>query len=170
MARSPKQTLQVLQDMSFQRRQWRLQHAAWLIMIVVLLLAVGGLFGHGPISHAEAGTQQLAVQYERFLRQNGPMQLRIELLAQRPANGLVRLAIGKVYFDSVRVEHIMPRPVRVVSVGNDLVFEFAAGNDPAGLEISFDGSAAGLGIARGTLRLPDSPTTLPVQFQQFTYP
>ena len=39
--------LEIVEDLSFQRREWRVQRGGWVVMAVLILLALLGLTGRG---------------------------------------------------------------------------------------------------------------------------
>ncbi len=47
--------LEINEDLEFQYRAWKRQKTAWRIMVLVLLSALMGLLGDGPLSDAKAG-------------------------------------------------------------------------------------------------------------------
>ena len=48
------QELQIEQDMGFQRTEWVVQRAGWVGMALLILAALVGLLGRGPLSAAVA--------------------------------------------------------------------------------------------------------------------
>lgn len=44
--------LEIEEDLDHQRRCWKLERASWAVMALVLLAAMAGLFGSGPLSWA----------------------------------------------------------------------------------------------------------------------
>jgi hypothetical protein len=169
MTRARKAAPQVGEDPAFMHSEWRLQRIAWVLILATLVLGALGLFGHGPLSHARAGTPELSIEYQRFLRQNSPSQVRVSLQHPRVEDGVVRLAIGREYLNAFLLEHIVPRPLRVTADADGLIFEFAVAANATAIEISFDGTAQQTGSHRGVIRIPGAKLP-PVQFSQFTYP
>lgn len=49
---SRQRSLQIREDPAFQHRQWRVQRVGWLTIGLLLVLALAGVFGKGPASHA----------------------------------------------------------------------------------------------------------------------
>jgi hypothetical protein len=169
MTQEEKPALQISEDLEFKRRQWMVQRVAWILIFVTLVLGLLGLFGHGRLSDSRAGTSELSIEYQRFLRQNSPGQLLVNLQHPRVEDGVVRLAIGREFLNAFRVEHIMPQPLRVRADADELTFEFAAATNATAVAISFDGTADRMGSHRGVVRNPGAKSP-PVQFDQFTYP
>ncbi len=52
----PPRTLDVEEDMAFQRRNWRAERIGWAAMVAIVIAAVLGLFASGPLSWATAQT------------------------------------------------------------------------------------------------------------------
>jgi hypothetical protein len=102
--------LELPEDMEFQRREWRTQRVAWCVMIVIVGLAVAGVFGGGPLARATAGERDgtLWAEYERFARLNTTSDLRVHLT---PSGDSTQLWIGRAYQDRMRLEMIVPEPV-----------------------------------------------------------
>lgn len=159
--------LEVTEDFEFEQRQWRIQRAGWAIMALILLGALLGLFGDGPLSHAQASSGALRVEYERFLHADAPATLRISVHAPPP--GPVRLGIDRRYLDAVPMKQIRPRPVQVIAAGDELLYEFAA---PAGgdLHVSIDASPEAPGLPQATVRLVQRAGPAPLHFRQLIYP
>jgi hypothetical protein len=55
-------------ELAFHQREWRLQRIGWGLLALFLLLALGGLFGDGPLSHSRDASAAGSVEYERFVR------------------------------------------------------------------------------------------------------
>ena len=75
------ETLELEQNLDFQQRSWALQHLGWAVMGLLILAALLGLFGAGPLSSLTTGSQDglLVLQYDRFWRLQSPMILRVIL-------------------------------------------------------------------------------------------
>jgi len=84
--------LDINQDLAFQRRSWSLQRIGWGLIALVLIAALLGLFGHGPLSEATTDDPSLPIRlaYERFGRFGSPLVLRIRV---EPAAAIARQVI-----------------------------------------------------------------------------
>ena len=73
--------LEVHEDMRLVRRSWVVQRIGWGVMAALLLAALLGLFGTGPLSRATATAPGGAVtlDYDRFGRYLGPATLLIRV-------------------------------------------------------------------------------------------
>lgn len=159
-------SLDVHEDVAFERRQWRVQRVSWIVIALLLLLGLLGVFGNGPLSDAVAADGALHVSYERFVHAQAPTTLHIRVSA--PGASPVRLAIDHRYLDALSVEHIRPEPLRVESSGDDDLFEFA-GPSAGDLQVSLDGTPQRPGLPVAVVRL-QGPNAARVGFRQVVYP
>jgi len=72
-------SLEIVQDMTFQRRAWVVQRIAWVVMLLIVVAAVLGLFATGPLSGTTAKTDDgvLTIEYGRFARHDAQTDLLI---------------------------------------------------------------------------------------------
>ncbi len=160
-------SLEMREDLLFAHRQWRIQRIGWVVMALVLLAALLGVFGRGPLSHAREVDGSLDVEYERFARANAPTQLRLRVDAA--SDGVLRVAIDRRYLDAVPIDHVRPRPLREESSDSEVIYDFAS--PPGGpLHVSFDMTPRDPGIARGAMRLMTGSPAQTVRFHQLIYP
>ena len=96
-----------------QRRVWAASKIAWWAMGAVLLLAIGGVFGDGPLAHAEAaGTDgSLRVAYDRFQRSDAGSSLAIRL-APNAATHEARFCLDHAFGRAWQVTQIEPAALR----------------------------------------------------------
>jgi hypothetical protein len=163
---TPKRSLEIHEDLAFDRRQWRVQRVSWAVLAVLLLLGLLGVFGNGPLSDAVASDGALHVTYERFAHAQAPTTVNIRVSA--PGTNPVRLAIDHRYLDALSIEHIRPPPLRAESRGDDDIFEFAAPS-AGDLQVSLDGTPQEPGLPIAVIRL-DGPSAARVGFRQVLYP
>ncbi len=103
----------------------RLHRVGWLVFAALLLAALAGLLGPGPISSrtAEAGPA-LSADYQRFVRNHAPADLRIWVV--RPAGqDSIRLLVGNAFLEATELSNVKPEPdaVEVTPEGHVYVFE-----------------------------------------------
>ena len=58
----------VREDMRLQAAFWAWERATWAVIIAILLIALTGLFAHGPLSQKTMADGALSLTYERFQR------------------------------------------------------------------------------------------------------
>ncbi|KUP95777.1 hypothetical protein [Thermobifida cellulosilytica] len=151
------------------RREWRLERTAWALAALLLLLALAGLFGGGPLSWAGAGSPDGVVHlsYDRFVRGYSPTTLEVSIAPQAAREGRIRLGVSQEFLETVAVQNVTPQPLRVVGGGDALVYEFAADRAEQPLTVAFDLQAEQTGLHRAEVGAEGAQ---PVRFWQFVYP
>jgi hypothetical protein len=104
-------SLEINQDLDFQRREWRLQWVAWGVVLLILVAGLAGLLGGGPLSNGQASAGPLAVNYERFVRKQAPARLELMVSPEAAVDGEVALWIGDGFLEKVNVAGVIPEPV-----------------------------------------------------------
>lgn len=158
--------LQVAEDFAFQRRNWRVQRVAWIVMALILAAALAGVFGSGPLNHARKSAPGglFGVDYERFAHREGQMRLRVRYAAQAVHEDSVRIALDARYLEKIQVQHVEPQPQKVEIGADRYTYVFASKHSPGAVtfELRFqDAGTAHAGLAIGGAR---------VSFSQFVYP
>ncbi len=66
--------LDIDQDIACPLEQWRVQRGAWLVGVLILLLALTGLFGDGPLANASVfdTVNALTADNQRIDRRHSP--------------------------------------------------------------------------------------------------
>jgi hypothetical protein len=149
--------------LEFHRKEWRIQRIGWALVALFLALAVGGLFGNGPLSRAHMDQGAGRIDYQRFTRYGLLTDLVVTPAAT--AHGITRVAISGDYLEAVRVERITPEPAAVRMTGASIVYEFASASP--GTSISFHLRPQRLWRHIATLTIDGGA---PLQISQLTYP
>src|SRR5260370_7489600 len=58
----------VREDMRLQDAFWAWERATWAVIAIIVLIALTGLFAHGPLSERTVADAGLSLTYERFQR------------------------------------------------------------------------------------------------------
>ena len=138
---------EVGQDLAFERLSWAVQRAAWVIAVLVLVAALAGVFGHGPLSNAAATSADgsLRVEYQRVLRNQAPSELRVRVTPGAEGRAVVWLA--QDYLRKVRLRQVTPEPERAEVRSDRTVYTFHAAAGAGGGEVEvvfhFDVQAMG---------------------------
>lgn len=158
-------SLEVHQDMDFQRREWRVQQFGWAVMLLFLVAAVAGLFGAGPISSSTTGevNSALWVDYERFGRRGAPSRLRVHA---SPAAEEFKLLIDRGYLEALKVENISPEPQSAEATGQWVVYTFRVAEPGAPTAVTFEVQPDQIGPLRGRISAEGHTR----EFAQFIYP
>jgi hypothetical protein len=129
------------QDIKYQWREWHIHRIGWAVFALILLAALAGLFGQGPLSHASTGEpgSALVLGYQRFDRYKAPTSLDVTVGAGVAQEGNVRLALNHDFLDRVAIQRIIPEP-ESVETGPDAityVFAVAASGQPARISLYY---------------------------------
>lgn len=166
---SPPEGLEIAEDLKFQGRIWTIQRIGWIVMVILIIGALLGLFGRGPLSQATASdpTGSLRVQYERFSRYESSSTLRIWVRAEGERNGVVRVRFDPLYFEAVQVEQVMPVPESGELLPNGLMYLFRVGQTEQPTVVTFHLKMHRIGFISGHIALDSGRS---VNVRQFVYP
>jgi hypothetical protein len=98
----------VREDMRLQYAVWACERATWIAIAVVVLLALSGLFAHGPLSKRTVRDGALALTYERFQRATAVARLTATITG--PTADEVSLRMDPSFSDNFQIADIEPRP------------------------------------------------------------
>lgn len=116
----------VHEDADYQARTWALQRVAWIILVLIPVLALSGLFAHGFLSERTAGNaENLTIEYQRFQRTTDLTRFVIRL-----NDAAADLHLAPPFQETYEIESIQPQPARSVA-------------SPDGLQLRFDKPPAG---------------------------
>jgi hypothetical protein len=153
--------LQIDEDLNFQRREWKIQRVAWVAMALLIIAALLGVFGTGPLSSATIEREGLRLEHERFCRWQRGTDLRFTIGG---TGDPVLLLLGSEYLDRVKIERITPEPGKVEAVSDGVVFQFFLQGPAA---VTFHLTPKKFGLVSGKARLDQAA---PITFTQFIYP
>ena len=161
--------LELNQDLDFQRRSWKVQRVAWVLMALFVLVAVLGLLGGGgPLSSTTGGSEAdgLRIEYDRFLRQGKPSSFDIRAQAAEGENQL-RLWIERSYLSSFQLEQIVPEPSQTETHSEQLIFTFDLTQPGDSIELNFELRPERVGSISGKVGIEDGPA---LEINHFIYP
>jgi hypothetical protein len=151
--------LDIDQDMNFQRQQWRVQRSAWFAGVLILLLALTGIFGGGPLANATATDSDhvIDVDYERIDRRHSPSTLFFDV-APVGTQPTIELWISNSFLGNVELQTIVPEPNGAEAGPDRTLFAFSAsdGNEP--VRIRFDYEPTSIGLHDMSIGLVDGPS------------
>ncbi|HWV47055.1 MAG TPA: hypothetical protein VN039_13710 [Nitrospira sp.] len=171
MASSPVRIrdLEISQDLDLQRTTWTLQRIGWGGMALIILAALSGVFGSGPLARTEVTDDPHTVRllYDRFGRYEDSLVLQLVLAPETIKTNRVTVEVDRAYWTSHAVEHITPEPL-VSSIGIDgFLYTFEADARSAPAVIVFHLRPKYVGALDGRIRVNDSG---PLRFHQFMFP
>lgn len=160
-------TLSPAQVASFQRREWAVQRAGWVVLWVFLLGGAAGLFGRGPVAHAHVVDASGArMDYDRFARNRTPTDLTMTI----PADGhgdTATVWLDRRYADQVDIQRVTPEPVEAAVEPGRIVYRFLVSRGQGSVRVTFDLQPQALGRLRGRVGLLNSRG---IAFSQLVYP
>ncbi len=156
------------QDLTFQRRSWRVQRVGWALWLLVLIAAAAGLLGEGPLSDATIGARGLfQVQYERLVRHGAPVLLELHLEPGAVQGDEARVWIDKAYLQGMQIQTMYPEPESVEARADGMTYVFKLDEPGEPASIIFNVTYDSIGLQHGQVALNDGA---PVSFSQFVYP
>lgn len=100
--------LEIEEHIYLQKTGWIVQRIGLCIMLVFVLLALSGLFGDGILSKRTDRIKNVTLEYERFYRHEGGMELKIEVDGNNNAG--VDVAFPVNYLKDFEIRSILPEP------------------------------------------------------------
>jgi hypothetical protein len=163
--------MEIEQDLEFQRRSWTFQRAGWVVMILVLVAALAGLLGAGPLSSSTVTVAgALRVEYQRFSRYQTPETLVVHVDPAAVRDSAVRIGLDRDYLGVSKVETVTPPPVSVRADGSELTYEFAVGRPDQPVMVTFVMQPERLGFSRGRVVLHRGEAPETAAFWRLVYP
>ena len=161
--------MEIAQDLDFQRRSWVVQRIGWMFFGLIMLAAMLGFLGGGPLSAGTAGsdTGPLQVQYGRFVRHRAPTQMEIKLRGSAVQGDEARVWVDREYLNGVELQNVVPEPDSVAA-GSDrivYVFKLRQAGEPASVVFDIMPDQDGLRTARVGLEGGEE-----LSFTQFVFP
>lgn len=129
--------LQIEEHIEFQQRQWRWQRFGWIIFTIILIAAVLGAFGNGPLSASTARTADdtLTVAWERIVRRHGQAEITLTVDPSAIQEGEVTVWLDPT--TASQVQQANPEPSEVVTSGDGQSWTFAADPNAGPVSIVF---------------------------------
>ena len=92
-------------------REWRVQRVGWCLWVFVLVAAMLGLTGSGPLSTRSATSHdgRLTAEYDRFVRHHCSTEITLSF-NRSTASDDFRVWLNQEFFDAVAIEAIEPQP------------------------------------------------------------
>lgn len=108
-------------------------------MALLLIASLLGLFGDGPLSHAESGSSRtLTVQYDRLLRSSAPAEYRFEANPTMVTGHELRLRFDQSLIDGIEIDSMVPEPETEEAGPNSTEFAFRVkANTPVKVNVRY---------------------------------
>jgi hypothetical protein len=161
--------LELDQDPAHVRHEWTMERIGWFVMALVLLAALLGLLGPGPLSWASTGAEEtgLQIHYHRFEHHSSPHRLEVYVGAGMAQEGALRLRVDRDYLEQVEVTQIDPEPEQMELTANEIIYTFNVPMPDQPVRIFFYTEVHGYGLVPASIEVVGGPK---VDFSQFFYP
>ena len=162
-----REDLELETDEAFQRNEWRIQRAGWIVWSLVIIAGLTGLLGSGPMSHeqAVAADGSLKVDYDRYLHYHHPTQLTVSV--GQMANDELRIKFDRALLDRLQVERIEPEPSQATLTDDGVIYSFVQKASSKNVKVIFHVDYERFGVSQGTVEVVGHE---PVTLKQFVYP
>src|SRR3954470_21528549 len=106
---------------AFDRRMRVVHRVGGVVGLLLLVAAIAGLFGEGPVAHATAKSSggSLQVDYDRFVRTAASTSFQITLPR---GSGQTNFAISADYLQNASVNSVTPEPSTETVLPDRLIF------------------------------------------------
>ena len=153
--------LEISQDLGYERTSLRLRHLFAVLWALILVAALLGFFGTGPLSDARTSDGPLQAEYERFTRFGTTTELSIE-----PGGGAgkTNIALARAYLHDMVINDIQPQPHSSTVLRDRIVYTFDL---QAPTAVKFFSTFREAGAQKATVWGPDGRR---VSYTQFVYP
>jgi hypothetical protein len=162
--------LQIEQDLAFERRSWRIQRILWVVVGLVLLSALAGLTGRGPLSRVQAGSRGLGleIRYQRYERLHAPAAVELVMRPADASDPVVSLWIERRYLEAFEIEQVVPEPLQSMMGRDHVRYDFIALRPGEPLAVRFSLAPRRAGLAQGRWGLDAGSRS--VALRQYVYP
>lgn len=118
--------LQIDEDIKSQKVLWAIERTGWVIMLLFLLAALLGIFGHGLLSERIAGemNSKFWIEYNRFERHASATQIRFHISPGENNNGLIQLIINRDFIKDINIKSFEPQPDKVEAANDSYHYTF----------------------------------------------
>ena len=134
------------EDLEFQRRWWKFEHAAWVFFGLIILCDVLGLFGRGYLANAERVTADGSVdlKYERVERASTPSVMTFKFGPAAVHDGKIRLFVSEDVVKTLGAQRVSPQPSESAVGGGGIMYTFPASDANAIVEITLEPPSPGV--------------------------
>ncbi len=151
-------------NLEFQRKWWRFENAAWLVLTLLIVLDLCGFFGRGYMAKAEmqAGNGIMNIGYERIERFGTPSILSVHFGQAAIHDGNVQLWVSENLTKALGNQRVIPQPLRSVVEPGGILYTFAVAKTPATVQFALE--PANIGLTDLLLKVPGAAELHPKIF------
>jgi hypothetical protein len=157
------------EDFKYQKREWRIEQVGWVLIWLLLIAAMLGVFGKGPLSDARIGdpTGAITVNYTRLERYRSPATIEVIVGPNQGQGGKFVLTLDRRFVDRIDIQRIDPEPDSVRSDSGRIAYEFELEDPAQPAHVFIDYEFEHFGLSQARLSLENGPE---LNLRQFVYP
>lgn len=156
--------LQLDDDDAFQRRMWVIERIGWTAFALIIVAALTGFCGPGPLSSATKASGEVQVSFDRFVRLQSPAVIELVLPVQGET---VRLQVSRAFLDEMSIEQVTPDPESVDADSEFHTYVFTPAEGATSIRATFAGRPEKVGRIKARFEIEGGDA---VSFTQFVYP
>jgi hypothetical protein len=103
-----KPQLEIDESLDLQERGWVIQRIGWILLYAFVVIAALGFFGEGVLSKKSVEASAASIQYEKFFRYEGRMEMKVDVSSSTGNQTIV--AFPNSYLKHFQIESILPEP------------------------------------------------------------
>jgi hypothetical protein len=159
--------LQLDQNPTFQRREWRASRIGWVLLTAFVLAGLVGLLGDGPISSTRASGQAgvVTVEHNQVIHHASAESLTIVLTPEAIERGRIAVDVTGDWAQGMDVDSIRPTPVQQSLLADGVRWEWLVA-EAGRTTVTIGYQAEQHGLVEGTVRVLHDE----VSFSQFVMP
>jgi hypothetical protein len=145
-------------DLEFHRTNWRAERIGWFFILAIMVSAVLGLAGRGPLGVTRVGDETLAVVYDRVMRNDARGTVTIRLGPSVTHDSVVRLWASQGILHSCSPDEIVPTPDEVVTGGDQMTFRIHVTPGADSATVILNCAPRATGVRQGALGIVNGPS------------
>jgi hypothetical protein len=160
--------LEIDEDLKFEKWQWTVERIGWVIMVGIVIAALVGAFGRGPLSKRSSLSTDdtLSIEYDHFGRLNAQTDVRFQIAEGAVSNSLL-LWLDRQYMASFEVKEISPSPERMDLSDDRITLVYRVPKAASLLRVHLILEPVEMGSVKGSAGIVGKE---PLSFSQFIYP
>lgn len=142
-------------DLDFEKWWWRVEISIWSLLVILLLTALSGITGRGPLAHKRASTQDQALQikYDWVERFKTPSVLSIRLEPATFQGNHAYVWLSRSFVDKLGLQRISPEPALSIPQAQGITYLFAIQQSGQPIILDFALEPAQVGLFRQEVRV-----------------
>ena len=161
--------LELDEDLPFQRAEWRVQRIGWVVWGLIIVAALAGLMGSGPLSSTEASATDgsTSIRYDRFVHYHHESQLELTIHRDLVGGTALNVHVSQALLDRIQIIRIEPQPTSRQLAADGIVYSFSHQDRMESAKIVVHLDFRKFGTTAGQIRVAGHA---PVKLRHFVYP